>query len=507
MEHLDSSRLAKPAAMLGGFGLISLVYVLFKTIYAVYFNKLRHIPGPKLNAVSNIPYARHLMAGTTVDNTVDLHKRYGVVVRIAPGEVSFIATDAAVPDIYGFRTGKLKGHLNMEKDPVWYVKPANGAPSILHARDEDHARARRVLSHAFSEKALSAQEPLIQNYVDQLVSRIKEVASKDGEAIDMVKWYNWTTFDIIADLLFGVPFGCLQDLSTHQYVALLFETLNAARLIHVMSYFPWLKYLGNLVIDKRMIQKRAEFSEWVSSQVHKRIERGTERPDFMTQILENNGHKGVKLSQDEIDSNAGLLIIAGSETTATLLSGATWLLLKNPDVMQKLKDEVRGKFESADDITISAVNEMPYLLAVLSEALRVFPPVPAGFPRRVNTGGEFINGYFIEEGTTVSVSQYAAYHSERNFKDPDVFDPERWLGNPKYADDKKSGFQPFSFGPRSCLGRNLAYAEMRLILAKIIWSFDLELEDRSQDWLEQCKVMRLWVKPELAVRVKEVVRA
>ncbi|KAK0614865.1 cytochrome P450 monooxygenase [Bombardia bombarda] len=467
---------------------------------------MRHIPGPKLNALSMIPIAKHMVAGTTVRNTVKLHDKYGSVVRVAPNEVSFISGETAFPDIYGFRTGRLKGHQNMKKDPVWYVNPSNGAPSILQANDEDHTRGRRVLAHAFSERAVAAQEPLVQRYVDQLVSRLKEAAAASDEAQDMVKWYNWTTFDVVADLMFGQPFGCLHDLSTHQYVELLTQSFKSLRFLHVLAHFPWLKYLGNLVVDKNVIAKRKEYLSWVSAQVKTRTERETTRPDFMSLILANNGNKGARLTQQEIDSNAFLLLNAGSETTSSLLAGTTWLLLKNPRVMQKLKDELRTKFPTYSDITLAGVNDAPYLLAVLTEALRCFPPVVAGFGRVVPQGGEFISGHFIPEGTVVSVSHYAAYHSERNFKNADLFVPERWMGDEEYANDNRNACQPFSFGPRSCLGRNLAYAEMRLIVAKVFWSFDLELEERSQDWLDRCRVMRFWVKPELAVKLRDVQR-
>ena len=146
----------------------------------------------------------------------------------------------------------------------------------------------------------------------------------------------------------------------------------------------------------------------------------------MTHILANNGNKGSALSQAEIDSNASLMTTAGSETTATLLSAATWLLLKNPDIMQKVKDEIRGKFKTYEDISLSGVSEAPYMIAFLTEALRFFPPIPVGFPRRVGKGGECVSGYFLPEGTAVSVSHFAAYHSERNFKNPEAVIPERW---------------------------------------------------------------------------------
>lgn len=331
---------------------------------------------------------------------------------------------------------------------MWYAKPANGVPSILIANDEDHSRGRRVLSHAFSEKALAEQEPLVQQYVDQLVDRLKEVTSQSKGTQDMTKWYNWITFDVVADLMFGEPFGCLQDLSTHKYIKLLFENLLAFKFGYIMSYFPWAKNFGSLIIDKSAVAKRTEFANWVHTQVEKRISRETQRPDFMTHILAHNGEKGATLSRTEMDSNANLILVAGSETTATLLSGVTYALLTNPAKLAKLKQEVRGRWKDYNDITLAEVNNAPYLLAVLNEALRYFPPVPAGFERRVGKGGEFVSGYWLPEGTAVSVSQYPTYHSEANFKDAESFVPERWMDTPEYANDKKSILQPFSFGPR-----------------------------------------------------------
>ena len=112
----------------------------------------------------------------------------------------------------------------------------------------------------------------------------------------------------------------------------------------------------------------------------------------------------------------------------------------------------------------------------------------------------------ITTQATISVSQYPAYRSTRNFKNPDHFDPERWLGAEEYKDDNRAVFQPFSFGPRNCLGKNLAYAEMRLILAKMVSAFDWELAPECRDWDERCDVHVLWTKPELKVRFLPVKR-
>lgn len=89
------------------------IYIISKVAYALCLDPLRHIPGPRLNAVSMIPYARHLLAGTTVQNSVSLHQQYGEVVRIAPNEVSLICGETAFPDIYGrlFITSQTMGQI------------------------------------------------------------------------------------------------------------------------------------------------------------------------------------------------------------------------------------------------------------------------------------------------------------------------------------------------------------------------------------------------------------
>lgn len=105
------------------------------------------------------------------------------------------------------------------------------------------------------------------------------------------------------------------------------------------------------------------------------------------------------------------------------------------------------------------------------------------------------------------MQQYGSYHLESNFHRPNEFHPQRWMGDVQFAEDERAVFQPFSVGPRNCIGRNLAYAEMRLILAKILFSFDMELDEgMTGQWMDQ-KVYGLWEKKPLWVRLKPVERA
>jgi cytochrome P450 len=170
-------------------------------------------------------------------------------------------------------------------------------------------------------------------------------------------------------------------------------------------------------------------------------------------ITKSQESESKAISRDEMDSNAILFLGAGSETTATILSGVTYLLLSNPCTYTHLVHEIRTRFERLDQITLDEVNKLDYMLACLQEALRMYPPVPTGFPRVVPAAGDRISGHYIPGGTSVYVSQHAANHSDRNFRAPERYVPERWMGGEEWEGDRREAMQPFSFGPRNCLGK------------------------------------------------------
>ena len=319
-------------------------------------------------------------------------EHYGDVVRIAPDELAF-ATAEAWKDIYSHRT---HGAKSFQKDPMLYNVPPNGTRNLIQAFDSDHARMRRLLSHAFSDKALREQEPLVQSYVDLLMHKLH---AQSGP-VDMVSWFNWTTFDILGDLSFGAPFGCLEGSSYKPWVRMIFKNIKANVYINVLKHFRILKIFSRLLTPASLIQARNDHQSLSTAKIEARLSADVDRPDFTSYILRHNDEKG--MSRGEMHSNASLLILAGSETTATLLSGLTYYLLKNADVHRKLVGEVRSSFKSEDVITIAEVLELPYLNAVLEEGLRMYPPVPASLSRRVPEGGATISGRFVPE--------YVSYH-------------------------------------------------------------------------------------------------
>lgn len=337
-----------------------------------------------------------------------------------------------------------------------------------------------------------------------------------------VAGYNYTTFDIIGDLAFGESFGCLETSDYHPWVAMIFASIKLGTWLQTATLFPWLAAAIIASIPKGMIEKRKEHLNLVKAKLAKRMELGAERPDFIEGLLHKKEELGMGI--DKLQATSSILIIAGSETTATLLSGVTYLLCRHPDALAKLTNEVRTAFKSENDIDYLSVSNLTYMLACLDEALRIYPPAPLGIPRETPEGGGYVIGYYVPENvsprfgdsprlaqltwssllwqTMVSMVHYALYHNEKFFALPEEFHPERWLGDPRFANDDREVFQPFHIGPRSCIGRNLAYIEMRLILARVLWNFDLELADKTKDWIGNQKIYVLWEKVPLEVYLK-----
>ncbi|KAK7751071.1 hypothetical protein SLS62_007057 [Diatrype stigma] len=480
----------------------TVLYVSSYVVYNLFFHPLARYPGPLLMRATRVALSYRMLRGTAVFDMLELHRRYGEVVRVAPNELAF-SNSAAWKDIMGHRA---HGADEFEKWDGFY-RPVEGTPAdIVSAGREEHAALRRTLAHGFSDRSMRDQQPLIKGYVDLLIRRLRENsdAGPAPKSLDLAAWYNYTTFDVIGDLAFGESFGCLENSDYHAWVKTIFRMARAGTILQVTSSFPLLKKFLLSLVPKSAMDEQKNHMEFTRAKLERRMGSGKERPDLIEGLLKKRDEWG--LTMEKLQSNCSILIIAGSETTATLLSGVTYYLLMNPEAMAKLTAEIRGAFKSEDEIDFVSVSTLPYLLACLDEALRMYPPVPAGLPRVVPKGGAKISGNYVPEGTIVAVHQWAMYHNEKHFAEPFEFRPERWLGDPRYANDNREAFQPFHLGARNCLGRNLAYVEMRIILARVLWNFDMKIADESKDWVSKQRVFNLWDKGPLRAFLTPVSR-
>lgn len=491
----------------GAAAIATVAYWTVIAIYRLWFHPLSKFPGPRLNAVTWLPGVVWTLRGRMPMETRKLHDKYGPVVRLSPNELAFNSAQAFT-DIYGHRAGRL----DLEKDPIHVgaVDPVPGVSTISMADRENHARQRKALSHGFSKKALWEQEAVIQGFVDMFIDRVHEFG-QGNQVFDIVKWYNFLTFDIIGDLSFGESFGCLDRGEFHFWIGLIFDAVKAGAIEQSSRRFAspgtWLQKKIQSFYQGDLSKKRASHLAYSREKVMKRLENSkSTRKDFIHYILKQGEH--YDLSQDEVIVNAALFIVAGSETTASSLAALTNFLLRNPRCFEKVKDEIRTRFASEDEITLAAtLEDLPYMNACLEEGLRMFPPAPIGFLRKIQPEGDVVDGHAVPGGTSVSVSAWCASHSSDNFEDPDSFIPERWLDD-KFKTGQGLASRPFSLGPRGCIGKDLSYVEQRLTLARLIWNFDLTNADDAHEWdsednMKNIKAYSTWQKPGLRVRAHD----
>ncbi|KAF2732593.1 cytochrome P450 monooxygenase [Polyplosphaeria fusca] len=487
-------------------GTVCLIYLVILTVYRRIFHPLAKYSGPFLNSISPIPAGLSLLRGRFAFENKFKHEQYGSVFRIGPNELTF-NTAQAFQDIYGFRPG----HQNMRKSPIHTGPVQVGSTTTVQyaVEDSEHGRQRRALSHSFSTQALMEQESIIQDYMTKFVDNFRRL-SREGKEFNIGDWFCYFTFDTMGDLSFGESFGCLEHGEYQEWVNCLFHTIKDGALIQgtrrIAGIGTWLqKFLQNRfqgmgnALSYHLVHTR--------DKVEKRLKAtNIEHRDFIWYILKQA--EKFDLKHNEIIANSGLFIIAGSETTATALSGLMARLIWNPECHTKLTTEIRSAFTNEEEITFNTIQNLSYLNACIEEVLRIHPPVPAGPPRVVPPGGDFIDGNWVPGGVTVSVGAWATSHNPSHFRDPDAFVPERWIDG-EYDTDVKKGTQPFSLGPRNCIGRNLAYMEMRIVLARMLWNFDIISTDGAPLWnpegeMKHKKAFMVWEKSIIMVKAHDL---
>ncbi|KAL8709042.1 MAG: hypothetical protein Q9220_006166 [cf. Caloplaca sp. 1 TL-2023] len=513
----DSSRDGKEAVSLQIIAALGalLLYSIAQVIYNLYFHPLSHFPGPKLWAASRLPFIYCLLTGTLTKRVREFHEKYGDFLRLAPDEVSF-ASEEAWEQIYSFR----RGHKRALRDKALYIAPNDQADNLITTSDKKfHARVRGIMSRSFTNVSLCIQHPIIMRYADMLVSQLFRRAIAPhcqftGARVNLTDRLNFFTMDVIGDLAFGESFHCLETSEYHTWIHELFSYLKGMSLAAALRYYPMAEFFFNKLIPKRVIEDQKRHTQYANERINRRLDSKMNRPDFITPLMRDNANF-VHISRDEILSTFNSIIVGGSEATATTLTGIFNHLSKNRQVLDRLCGEIRNKYSLEQDITIdSTTHGLPYLEAVLNEGLRMCNPIPRGLPRVVPEGGDTYCEVFIPGGTRLANRTFAVNRSTRYFTNPDQFVPECWLSPPErpteHENDRLVASQPFSVGFHRCLGQPLAWVELRLVVIKLLWAFDLKEDGPNVVYFDefpvimsiQKKPMMMWLKVRPGVEYK-----
>ncbi|KAK4215511.1 cytochrome P450, partial [Rhypophila decipiens] len=491
---------------------------------------LASFPGPIHYRAFPLPHLIQEWSGNTVHKWVELHRKYGDVVRISPNQLSYISVNAW-RDIYGARgssTSSLKGassetmlkeQLEFPGDDFEFFAPEK---PMISCDATNHTRHRRAVGPAFSDRAVRSYESVLIRYTDDMLNRL-QLEDQEGTTtigVNMMDWFHFVMFDMTSALVFGKSFGNMTKKEYHPWVARIFPGMKLIAWSLVITAIPGLGRLVSWFIPKKMVDEARRHMQSIVDMTDSRAaEPLAQQPDFMTYIHPQVNHHqpgfkpfsssstGSTLSTPELYLNSQLLCIAGSETTASLLAGAVYFLSQpeNKPHLARLLAELQSNFASEEEITPSRLNPntTPFLCAVLSECLRLYPPGAINMPRTVAPAGALIDGKYVPGGTVVGIAQYAAYRSPRHWVDSTKFAPERWLSleSSRSVDDRNEVFKPFSYGPRNCVGQNLALAECRLITARLFWRFEVDMLPGQEGWIDGQRTFLSWEKPALMVKL------
>jgi cytochrome P450 len=207
--------------------------------------------------------------------------------------------------------------------------------------------------------------------------------------------------------------------------------------------------------------------------------------DMLSRWTAVNNTDPLKMSTRDVIVHLSANVFAGSGTTAITLRAVIYYLCKNHSKMKKVINELdANQHHLSNPITYKeATNHLPYMNAVLKEAMRIHPSTGLLLERHVPAGGATICGEHIPGGTIVGINAWVLHYDEKVFPEPEKFIPERWLDSDKkkLAEMEKSFFS-FGAGSRTCVGKNISLMEMTKIIPQMLREYEIILAHPEKDW-------------------------
>ncbi|GAW22252.1 hypothetical protein ANO14919_117880 [Xylariales sp. No.14919] len=433
----------------------ALAYTLYTALWRVYLSPLAHIPGPRLAALTRLyeMYYDAWLGGQYTFKIMELHKTYGPIIRISPWELH-IADPA-----------RYSSSRRSEKDPYYTRFVGLDLCVFSTVQHELHRMRRSALNPYFSMASVTRLQPVIQERLDVMLKRMNEFKNTD-EVLNM-----------------SYMFSALGNETPNFDPSSRDAALVGLNSIHIMKHIPWaydvMKALPDSLVQwlQPALASFLELKRTARAQIENIMDGRNEEwaaknhPTIFHAILDSKLPPHEK-TVERLTEEAQVLVMAGTLTTASTLELMVFWLLRQPETLQTLKNELRNVMPSVTDVgtvPLATLEALPYLTAVIKEGLRlgygvstrlqrIDPDKPVVFTDKT-TGKEWT----IPPKTSVGMTSVQLHHNEENFPDSKKFVPERWLHTEGKNLDKY--LVSFCKGSRSCVGINLAYGELYLTMA------------------------------------------
>ncbi|XP_066298428.1 cytochrome P450 4A25-like [Branchiostoma lanceolatum] len=363
-----------------------------------------------------------------------------------------------------------------------YLRPWLG-DGLLLSRDEKWRRNRRLLTPAFHFEILRPYVKIYNQTTNVFMEKMSSFATKD-EAVEITKHLSLLTLDIILQCAFSQNIDCQRIGDTHPYVA---AVRVLSELVMLRTRKPWMHLwpmyrltsegrkfveLYNLVHQEANVIIKAR-KEVLNRECTEKMGRRSRYLDFLDILLTARDPDGDGLTDEEIRAEVDTFLLEGHDTTASGISWSLYCLAKHPGHQDRVREEVDVVMAGKDELIWEDISKLKYLTMCVKEAMRLYPPVPI-VSRKITRDFNFA-GHRFPAGANLDVNVWCIHHNPavwgEDFMDynPDRFSPENM---------KKMGaydFIPFSAGPRNCIGQNFALNEEKVVIARILHRFKVEL--------------------------------
>ncbi|MDM9586162.1 MULTISPECIES: cytochrome P450 [unclassified Nostoc] len=393
----------------------------------------------------------------------DCAKRYGDIFTLQLGQNSpaqvFISNPQAIQQIFTTDPKQLDSG-----EPAGIRSPLLGRQSLLALEGKPHQRQRKLLTPPLHGERMLAYGELIRDITQQVINQWQV-----GETFAVLPSMQAISFQVILKAVFGLEDGPRYEKLNELLITILNPKIPILRTILLLfpamrrdlgAWSPWGKYL----------RLRQQIDQLIYAQIQERkAQPDPSRTDILSLMMAARDEAGEPMTDLELRDELMTLLVAGHETTATSLSWALYWIHHLPQVREKLLQELDKLGEQPDP---NAIFRLPYLNAVCSETLRLYPVAISALNRVVKSPLQ-IGEYNFEPGTLLNPSIYLTHHREDLYPESKQFKPERFLER-QFSPYE---YLPFGGGNRRCIGMAFALFEMKLVLAKVLSHWKMELAD------------------------------
>lgn len=328
---------------------------------------------------------------------------------------------------------------------------------LFGVNEQDHLQQRKLMMPAFHRQRL-------ESYAKDMIAITQDELNRlqVGKGVDIAATMRQITLRIATKSLFGEDISN-KDGSTgeiiHEALRLQMNVLMKLLPFDIPG-LPWHRYL-NLVGDYEALMRNI---------IAAKQQRGGDEPDVLSMLIQVQDEESKeKLTQEELLGHVGVLFVAGHETSANALTWTLLLLSQHPQIMADVLDELEAVLHG-EPPSLDQLQHLPLLERVIKESMRVLSPVP--WNGRVTAKPTELNGYSLPVGTEVLISIYQTHHMLELYPNPESFDPSRW----ETITPNSYEYNPFSAGPRVCIGAGFAMMEIKIILAMLLQRYRLQFD-------------------------------